>query len=318
MDIILLLAGFIGLVIGGDLLVRGAVSVARNYGISPMVIGLTLVGFGTSTPELVTSLQAAFAGSPGIAIGNVVGSNTANILLILGLTALIAPITVQPETFRRDGLVLALATAACLAIALTGDIGRLAGFSLAVALGAYLAFTFRMDRAAQQRNSAEWAGVPDSLPEDSFGIWRAAAIFVFGLLLTVGAARLLVTGAISLAADLGVSEAVIGVTIVAIGTSMPELITSVMAARKQQPDIAFGNIIGSNIFNIFGILGVTALVHPLPVPDEIMDLDIWVMVLAAVSLILAAWSGWRITRREGLAMLAAYCAYLGWLAYSAV
>ena len=316
MDIVLMLAGFAGLLLGGDLLVRGAVSLAQHFGISPMVIGLTLVGFGTSTPELLTSLQAALAGSPGIAVGNVVGSNTANILLILGMSALIMPIAVHRAGFQRDGAVLALATAICLALVLTGSIGRLAGGALMVMLALYLAATLYLERG----NAAHEVGGDTLLAADDprRPIWRALGQFGLGLALTLVAARFLVTGAISLAAALGVSEAVIGVTIVAVGTSMPELVTSVVAARKGQADIAFGNILGSNIFNILGILGATTLVQPLTVPAEILQLDIWVMVAATGFLIGAAMTGWRISRSEGFAMMAAYVAYLVWLALDAV
>ena len=310
MDILLLVVGFAGLVLGGEFLVRGAVLLARHLGISPMVIGLTLVGFGTSTPELVTSLQAALAGSPGIAVGNVVGSNTANILLIVGLSALIAPIAVHRVSFLRDGTFLALATLACLAIVLTGHIDRLAGTMLIVGLGSYLVTTLYLDRSAIAPVDADLPALGQT------SVWRAVAQFVFGLALTIVAARFLVFAAINIAADFGVSEAVIGVTIVAIGTSMPELITSVVAARRQQADIAIGNILGSNLFNILGILGLTAIVQPMDVPQQILQFDIWVMGIATAVLIAAAWTGWRISRREGFAFFVTYGLYLGWLAYS--
>lgn len=316
MDILLMLAGFAGLVLGGDLLVRGAISLAQAYGISPMVIGLTLVGFGTSTPELLTSVQAALAGSPGIAVGNVVGSNTANILLILGLSALIIPIAVSRAGFQRDGSVLALATVICLALVLTGSIGRMAGVALMAGLLAYLVGTLYLDRGTASA-AADTATLPDTGPLRR-PIWRYIGQFALGLALTMLAARFLVTGAINLAEALGVSEAVIGVTIVAIGTSLPELVTSVVAARKGQADIALGNILGSNIFNILGILGATVLVRPLTVPVEILDLDIWVMVGATVFLIGSVLTGWRISRGEGFVMMLAYAAYVVWLAVGAV
>ncbi|MFD3190757.1 calcium/sodium antiporter [Sedimentitalea sp. HM32M-2] len=311
----MLIAGFAGLVVGGDLLVRGAVVLARRLGISPMVIGLTLVGFGTSMPELVTSLQAALAGSPGIAVGNVVGSNTANILLIMGMAALIAPMAVQRAAFQRDGLFLVLATAACLAVVLSGSIGRAAGMALIAGLGVYMGLTLYLDRASTVRQQG--AGLDLAAPEPGgSAVWRALGQFLAGLILTIVAARLLVAGAISLAAGLGVSEAVIGVSIVAVGTSMPELITSVVAARQRQADIAFGNVLGSNIFNILGILGVTAAVHPLTVPAQILALDIWVMTGATALLVAFAWSGWRISRGEGAAMLALYGLYLAWMVHA--
>lgn len=304
MDILFLLGGLAGLLVGGELLVGGAVALALKARIPPMVIGLTLVGFGTSTPELVTSIQAALAGSPGIAIGNVVGSNICNVLLILGLAALIAPIAIGRDGFRRDMTVLTVATIACTAAVLTGTLGALAGGVLVALLAGYLVWTV-----------VPALGTPSDgtdLPASSTGI--AALRFIGGLAVTLVAAHFLVRGAISISAALGVSEAVIGVTVVAVGTSLPELVTSVIAARRGQSDIAFGNVVGSNIFNILGILGATALVTPLAVPAEIARFDIWVMVAATLALIVAAFTGWRVTRGEGAAMLAAYTAYLAVLA----
>ncbi len=300
-DILLVLGGFVALLFGGDYLVRGAVSIAQRWGVSPMVIGLTLVGFGTSMPELLTSLQAAFAGSPGIAVGNVVGSNIANILLILGAAALIAPIAVSRETFNRDATILIAATALCIVLALTGSFSRGNGVVFLLGLAGFLFIAVR-------------SGGGDALPPATASIAFAAAMFVGGLLVTLLGAKLLVVGAVGMAREFGVSEAVIGLTVVAIGTSLPELVTSIVAARKGQSDIALGNIIGSNIFNILGILGVTALVKPIGVPAEILQLDIWVMAAATLTLVAVCMTGWRITRTEGGVMLAAYAGYLIWLA----
>ncbi|EAQ04834.1 sodium/calcium exchanger [Pseudooceanicola batsensis HTCC2597] len=306
--------GLAGLIIGGELLVRGAVSVANRLGLPPLVIGLTLVGFGTSSPELVTSLQAALAGAPGIAVGNVVGSNIGNVLLILGLTALLAPITVQPAAFRRDGSVMILASALCLGAVWSGEAGRLVGAGFVVALAAYLAFTLIVEsRAARSEAARVYAAEAEAVPGPEQPVWLALVTAVGGLVVTIFGARYLVSGAVSLAEAAGISETVIGLTIVAIGTSMPELVTSVIAIRKKQGDVALGNVLGSNIFNILGILGVTALVHPLAMPPEILAFDIWVMCGASLLLVLFAWTGWRIGRREGGVMLAAYIAYIAWL-----
>ncbi len=301
-DILLVMGGFVALLFGGEYLVRGAVSIAQRWGVSPMVIGLTLVGFGTSMPELLTSLQAAFAGSPGIAVGNVIGSNIANILLILGAAAIIAPITVSRNTFARDGTILVAATVLCIALALTGSFSRTNGVIFLLGLGAFLFVALR--------NGAS----DEDLPVATANITVAVAMFAGGLLVTLFGAKLLVVGAIGMARDFGVSEAVIGLTVVAIGTSLPELVTSVIAARKGQSDMALGNIFGSNIFNILGILGVTALVKPIGVPAEILQLDIWVMAAATALLLAVCCSGWIVTRREGGVMLALYVVYLGWLA----
>ena len=296
MDFLLIGAGLVGLLLGGEMLVRGAVGVAARLGLPPMVIGLTLVGFGTSTPELLTSVQAALAGAPGIALGNVVGSNTANILLILGVAALLLPVAVTPGAFRRDGTALALATALCVAATMTGTIGRAWGLALVAGLALFLVTTLRSARAD-----------PDAPAEDLPGLRAPLAVSVVlsvaGLAVTIVGAKLLVDGAVSVARDFGVSEALIGVTVVAIGTSLPELATTLVAARRGQNDVAFGNVIGSNIFNVLGILGITALVSPLVVAPEIAALDIWVMTAATVALIAVAVTGWRITRVEGAALL---------------
>lgn len=310
MDILLLLAGLAMLFAGGDFLVRGAVALARHFGVSPAIIGLTFVGFGTSTPELVTSLQAAFLGSPGIAIGNVIGSNSANILLILGVAALVRSMAVDPAAFRRDGGVLVLVSLAALAILLTGTVGRWAGGAGLAVLAAYLVLAIRADRrrngAVAALHEAEAATVT---PPRRMGV--AVAMLLGGLVLTVTGARMLVVGAVGLAEAAGLSETVIGLTIVAIGTSAPELVTSVMAARRGESGVAIGNVIGSNIFNLLGILGITALAVPLAVPPEILRFDIWVMLAATAAFLVFAGTGARITRAEGAALCLAYAAYLG-------
>ena len=306
MSFLLVGGGFVALLLGGESFVRGAVAIARRLGLPPLVIGLTLVGFGTSLPELLTSLQAARAGSPGIAVGNVVGSNTANVLLILGAAALMSPILVERRTFRRDGAILVAASLAALAVVLGGEIGRTVGAVFVVALVVYVAVALMAGR--REGAGDDGSDVPDmALPV-------ALAYAAGGLVLVLVGARWLVSGAVDLASALGVSEAVIGVTVVAVGTSLPELVTSVVAARKGESAVAFGNVVGSNIFNVLGILGITAIVAPLTVPAEIAGFDIWVMLGATALLVWAAVSGWRITRAEGAAMIALYAGYIGWIA----
>lgn len=308
--VLLVVLGLAGLVIGGELLVRGAVSAAKSLGISPLVIGLTLVGFGTSTPELVTSLQAAWAGSPGIAVGNVVGSNIGNILLILGLTAMFGAIAVNPAAFKRDGTVLFTATIAVVGLFLLGDLGRVAGASLFAALLAYLIYALWSERAQPTEAQPVYEGEAQLVGRRNTSIGLSALQAFVGLAITILGARLLVTGAVDLAQAAGISETLIGLTIVAIGTSLPELVTSIMAVLRKQGDVAFGNIIGSNIFNILGILGITALVQPLFIPPEILRLDIWVMLGTTLLLLLFARTGWRVGRSEGAALLAAYLIYV--------
>lgn len=315
MDLVLLLVGLAGLVFGGDMLVRGASDLARRAGLPPLVIGLTLVGFGTSTPELVTSLQGAFLGSPGIAVGNVVGSNIANILLILGMAAIMAPVAINKTAFRRDGLVLALSTVMCAVMITYGRLTPAFGAVFVLALLAYLAF-------------AVWSGLKTSqaagdtaedAPQDQARtpVWRDILFFAGGLALTILGARFFVAGAINVAEFLGVSETVIGLTVVAVGTSLPELVTTLAAARRNQADIAFGNIVGSNIFNVLFILGATALVSPIDVPRSIQSFDVWVMSAVTALLLVFAVTRWRISRIEGGVFLLGYAGYISWLTLSA-
>ncbi len=287
MDIILILGGFVALLIGGEALVKGAVETAQRLRVSPMVIGLTLVGFGTSTPELLTSLQAALDGAPGIAVGNVVGSNIANILLIVGLSALIAPIAVGKHGFRQDMGFMIGATALFMAIASTGHLGRFSATMLLLGLALFLVLAFRRSDADAPQIEAPKLSMPVAL-----------LYFIGGLLITLLGARFLV----------------IGLTIVAVGTSLPELVTSVLAARRGHSDVALGNIVGSNIFNILGILGATALVKPIPIPSQIVAYDNWVMLGASLLLIGACVTQWRISRAEGAVMLGLYGAYIVTLA----
>jgi len=299
LDIILILGGFVALLIGGESLVKGAVATAQRLRIPPMVIGLTLVGFGTSTPELLTSIQAALDGAPGIAVGNVVGSNIANILLIVGVSALIAPIAVGKRGFRQDMGFMIGATVLFMAIAATGQLGRTSALALLFGLTLFLILSLRRTDADAPEIDTPNLSVPIAL-----------LYFAGGLLITLLGARFLVKGAIGLAEDMGVSQAVIGLTIVAVGTSLPELVTSVLAARRGHSDVALGNIVGSNIFNIFGILGATAMVKPIPIPAEIVAYDNWVMLGASLVLIGACVTHWRISRREGAVMLGLYGAYI--------
>lgn len=295
--------GFVLLVAGGEALVRGAVSLAARLGVSPLLIGLTLVGFGTSTPELVTSLQAAFDGRPGIAVGNVVGSNIANILLILGVAVLIAPIAMVRGAFLRDGVALGAATLLCGVVVFYGALDRWLGVVLLAALAVYLVAAYLGDRNAPQTPSDTPAGP----------VWLGLLLAVGGIAITIVGARLAVDAAVDVALIWGMSETVVGLTIVAVGTSLPELVTSVMAALRREQAIAFGNVVGSNIYNILGILGVTSLVRPIAVPPEIAQLDIWVMAGAAFALLaVVAWRQY-IGRAFGLLSLGAYAFYVWWL-----
>ncbi|MGI9498753.1 MAG: calcium/sodium antiporter [Geminicoccaceae bacterium] len=293
---------------GGEGLVRGAVAVAARLGVSPLVIGVTLIGFGTSAPELATCIDAALIGAPGLAVGNVIGSSIANVLLILAAGALIHPIASQPRALRRDGPVLVVSALICAAVVMSGHIGRWLGAALLLGLIGYLILTTLDDRRRTEgKGGAEDAGnekSPNTLPFD-------LALVVIGLGAVLFGADLLVKGAIDLAGRLGVSDALIGLTLVAVGTSLPELSTAIIASLKRQGEIAFGNVIGSNIFNVLGIFGATALVKPIDVPAEVVGIDIFVMLGATAALLVFAVTNWRISRREGAVLLIGYIAYLG-------
>ena len=314
-----LVAGFVLLVLGGEALVRGAVATATRLGLSPLFIGIALVGFGTSSPELVTSLQAAFAGSPGIAVGNVVGSNIANILLILGIGALLLPVTCEPKAFYRDGTVVGVSAVILAAVVMVGHLDRWTGLGFVAALLAYIVFTYlKESRSPDEAAAIHEAEAALQLGGKPMGLPLALVFAIGGIALTIFGAKLLVDGAIELALVAGVSEAVIGLTVVAVGTSLPELVTAVIAALKKHGDVAFGNILGSNIYNTFGILGITAAVHPLDVPFEIIEFDIWVMLAATVMLLFFAISGWVVSRREGAVLLGCYLLYLGILGWGSL
>lgn len=312
-----LIGGLLLLVVGGEFLVRGAVQVASRLGVSPLVIGLTLVGFGTSTPELVTSVQAALSGSPGIAYGNIVGSNIANLLLILGVCALLAPIHISSRALLRDGGVMLLVTIVFASVAAVMTMGIVVGAVFLTALASYIFFAFRQERGASTDHGAAYdktvaAQQVDAgwVPSPSTSMLLPVLTAIAGLAVIVFGGSLLVQGAVNLARTFGISEAVIGLTIVAIGTSTPELVTSIMAAIRKQADVAFGNVIGSNIYNVLGIGGATALIAPTRVPEEIIDFDNWVMLGVSLLVIVLAWTSRRITRWEGALLVAGYIAYI--------
>lgn len=301
MDYLSIMAGLVGLFLGGEALVRGSVSIAHKMSISPFVIGLTVVGFGTSTPELLVSVQAALKGVPDIAIGNIVGSNIANVLLIVGVTALVWPIHVAGSALRRDTTIMILSALALVPLFAMGEIGRVAGLTLVAGLIAYLVWTFLKPRQEASDDEAEAAATP---------IMNALLWVTLGLVGLLFGARFLVDGAVSVAQDFGVSEAFIGLTIVAIGTSLPELATSLIAAFRHQSDIAIGNIVGSNIFNVLGILGVTSIVAPIPVAPRFLTFDLPIMIVVSIVLTGLLLLHQKIGRRTGAVMLLAYCAYL--------
>lgn len=306
MEYIQLAAGLALLFVGAELLVSGSVKFARGIGFPPVLIGLTLVAFGTSIPELATSIDAALADSPGIAIGNVVGSNITNILLIIGLVALVSPIACAVETVRRDGSVMVVTALMCQMALLYGQLTLWIGLLFVAGLVAYILGAVRYTQAEPETGTLPAGGATrHAMP---------LLIALIGLMLVLVGASWLVDGSILIAHKLGVNESVIGLSIVAAGTSMPELVTSLVAAIRRQPDIAIGNIIGSNIFNVLGILGVTAIMEPIWVPEQIRNFDGYLMCAVTLAFIAASITGRRISRGEGAVFVALYVAYMGLLA----
>ncbi len=308
-DTIFLVAGLAILGAGGEILVRGAARLARLLGLSTLVIGLTIVAFGTSTPEAAVTVFAAAQGQSDIAVGNVVGSNIANILLIAAIAALVRPLAVAPSLLRFDGLVMLVTSAILAGVTLVGGhIGRLAGVAFVCGLVLYTAITLRWF-------GGPLTGEPTSELRPGLGRhwWYNLALVVAGIAGLLLGARLIVTGAVGLATALGVAPHVVGLTIVAVGTSLPELATSVAAARQRQPHIALGNVVGSNTFNVLFVSGAAAIVRPLVLPGEVARLDIPLMLGVSVLFYIMLLTGRRLSRIEGAVLLALYVGYLIWL-----
>lgn len=307
--VLLLVMGLVLLTIGAEGFVRGAASIARRLGISPLVVGLTVVAFGTSSPELVVSLRAALDGRGAISIGNVVGSNIVNVALILGLSALLSPLRVQARIIRVDVPILLAATAILLLMLGDDRIGRLEGACLLAGIVAYTLFTLRVSRSESAAIASEYE---EGVPHPSGSWLRDLTFTVLGLGALLFGARSMVQGAVQIAQSLGVSEAIIGLTIVAVGTSLPELATSLLAAFRKEADIAVGNVIGSNIFNILGILGATTVVSPIA-DFGLSRVDLLAFAATALLLLPLLKSGFRITRGEGAFLVLLYAAYVIWL-----
>ena len=301
--------GLVLLFFGGDGLIRGASELATRAGVSPLAVGLTVVAFGTSAPELVVSLDAALAEASAIAVGNVVGSNIANVGLILGLSAILRPMATKAKILKVDTPLMILVGLVLVGTMLDRTVSRLEGGLLLVALVAYVGFTFweaRRELPEVKEELASQARPPSgSVPVSVLRV-------VVGLTVLVAGGHLLVGAAVDIATELGVSQAVVGLTIVAVGTSLPELSTSVVAALKGQGEIGIGNAVGSNIFNILGILGITAVVHP-PSAGTITAVDLWTMVGFSVVLALFLRTRMSLDRVEGGLLLVAYAAYTVWL-----
>jgi cation:H+ antiporter len=314
LTIIQLTAGLVLLLFGAEYLVRGAVALARKLKVAPMIIGMTIVAYGTTSPELVVSLQAALDGAPGISVGNVVGSNIANILLILGLSAVIFPIVVQPTSLMRDAAMCMGAALVFTALALSGTIERWQGALMIAMLAAFSIFAFAQERRrGKQNDPGDMAEeLAEEFKETPKPVWLSLLSVLGGIVAVVTGAKLLVMAAIDIARTVGVDETVIGLTIVAVGTSLPELATAVVAALRKHSEVAVGNILGAGIYNLFAIMGLVAIVAPVPIPPQIVAFDLWVMI--AVTALLLAMLLWR----KGLSRPVGAMFLVGFVAYSAL
>ena len=316
-SVVSVISGLVLLFGGGELLVRGSVQLAERLGVTPLVIGLIIVGFGTSMPELVTSLEAALRGTPDIAWGNIVGSNIANSVLILGAAAATAPILLNSNGLKRDAGFGLDATVLLIAIAYFGSVSFLAGIALVAILFAYLGYAYveesrepKVHGAAFDKGAAHTLTIADAPPPERAG-WAKPVLFTLaGLALLVAGGKLLVGGAVEVATVMGLSDVVIGLTIVAIGTSLPEMVTSVIAALRGEGEIALGNIAGSNIYNILGIGGATAIASPGPLPPAMIGFDMVIMLAASAILLLLITTRKVIGRKIGAFLLVAYAGYL--------
>jgi cation:H+ antiporter len=313
LTLVLLVVGLVLLIAGAELLVKGASGLAVAAGISPLVVGLTVVALGTSAPELAVSVSAGLRGQGDIALGNVVGSNIANVLLILGASALVAPLVVSRQLVRLDVPLMIVASGMMFLLAMDGAVSRLDGVLLVVGIVTYTTFLIRLGRrdAAAAAAAAAAAGDEPREPMPARGVVMQVGLVLAGLVLLVLGSRWLVNGAVAIATLLGVSQLVIGLTVVAVGTSLPEIATSILATLRGARDLAVGNVVGSNLYNILAILGIASIVSPsgIPVAPAALAFDIPVMVAVAVACLPVAFNGYRIGRWEGALFLGYYIAY---------
>ena len=317
-QVLMFVLGLVVLVVGADVMMRGASRLAGSFRVSPLVVGLTVVAFGTSAPEMAVSVGSALAGSPDLAIGNVVGSNIANVLLILGISALITPLLVDEQIIRQEIPIMIGASALLVVMALDGNIGLLESIVLFALVIAYTVFLVIQSRRASKAVQDEFeTGIPTSTWDSHWAV--QIGLIAAGLAMLVVGADWLVDAAVAFARAFGVSDLVIGLTVVAVGTSMPEIATSIVAAMRGQRDIAVGNVVGSNVFNILAVLGAAGIASGvgLPVSEAARNFDLWVMLAVAFACLPIMITGREIARWEGVVFLAYYAAYTAWLVLQA-
>lgn len=322
------LGGLVLLVLSAERFVHGAAGLARNLGVSPLIIGMTIMGLGTSAPEMLVSAMAASNGNPAIGIGNALGSNIANIALVLGVTALIVPLTVDSRILRREYPMLFAITLLAGALMFDGELGQMDGIILLTGTGLLIGWMIWMGKQAQPAAASSTASVPDPLQNEfeseiptDMKTGLALIWVVLGLVVLVLSSKLLVWGAVNIARDLGVSDLVIGLTIIAIGTSLPELAATVISALKGEDDMAVGNVIGSNMFNLVAVLALPGLIAPSVLAPEVMQRDFPIVVALTLALFLMAYGfkgPGRINRLEGGLLLTGFIAYMGWLGFTSV
>lgn len=312
---VILVGGFIFLVLGGGLLVHGAAALARRLKVSPIIIGMFIVGFGTSAPELIIGVDAALADQTALAMGNVIGSNIANVLLVVGICALVRPLSVTPGTVSRDGLMMLLGTLLFAGLALSGMVSRIEGGVLLALLLLYSAYAAWAEVFAGGPAAVLHSHEAEVVDEGPVGLGVSLAYLFAGLAGVLIGAEMVVGSAVDLARRFAVPEVVIGLTVVAVGSSLPELATGIVAAFKRQTDVLIGNILGSNLFNLFAVMGVTAMIRPVPTPASVVETDIWVMAGVSGLFIAFLVTGWRINRIEGGVLLALYIGYMISLAF---
>jgi len=303
-NILLIIAGFVLLFLGGELLLRGSIALAKRFQLSNLLIGAVVIGFGTSTPELSASISAALKGAPDIALGNVIGSNTANVFLIAGMAGLLCPLKIPYANVHRDVVMMIVSSVMLVVMMWFETLDMITGVIFLLTLAGYIIWSFQ---------SSDDDCDNEAILAKTYSTGMAFVLLAVGIATLTGGAAFLVDGVIGVARRFGISEAIIGLTVVAVGSSLPELATAIISSIQKQSEMVLGNIIGSSIFNVLAILGVTALIQPIPVSPQMMAFDVWVMIAATLLLTLLIVMGIKIGRRIGSLMVIGYLSYVIWL-----